>query len=93
MLISSDYGNNAIMTTYNLKNPVNDAEDMVYTNELFLSRMRAKRNRLLEKSDWTQITDCTISNKTAWATYRQALREFPATWTPAETVTFPDQPT
>ena len=80
------------MTTYNLKNPIHDPDDMVYTNELYTSRMRAKRNRLLANSDWTQTPDCTISNKAEWATYRQALRDFPAAWTPADTADFPDQP-
>jgi hypothetical protein len=33
------------------------------------------RNALLAVSDWTQLPDVTISNKTAWATYRQQLRD------------------
>jgi len=32
------------------------------------------------------------TDKTAWATYRQALRDFPATWKPAETADFPEAP-
>ena len=80
------------MTTFNLKNPIHDPEDMTYTNDLFISRMKAKRNRLLTSSDWTQVADNPISNKAAWATYRQALRDFPSTWTPSETVTFPSEP-
>ena len=35
---------------------------------------RIKRNLLLKDSDWTQIPDCTV-DQTAWATYRQALRD------------------
>jgi hypothetical protein len=34
----------------------------------------------------------TPTDKTAWATYRQALRDFPKTWTPATTVDFPEKP-
>ena len=30
-------------------------------------------------------------DREAWATYRQALRDFPATWVPAPTVTFPER--
>jgi hypothetical protein len=56
------------------------------------ARMRQERNLLLQQSDWTQAADNPISNKAAWATWRQQLRDFPATWTPAETVTFPDPP-
>lgn len=56
------------------------------------SRMRKHRNRLLLESDWTQAADNPISNKAAWATYRQALRDFPTGWTPAEKITFPTPP-
>ena len=37
---------------------------------------------------WSQVHEVLA----AWATYRQQLRDFPATWTPAETVDFPDAP-
>jgi len=38
---------------------------------------RTKRNKLLAESDWTQMNDSPLSNedKTAWATYRQELRD------------------
>lgn len=38
---------------------------------------RATRNTLLADSDWTQMNDSPLSNedKTAWATYRQELRD------------------
>jgi hypothetical protein len=35
---------------------------------------RNRRNHLLSDSDWTQIADAPV-NATAWATYRQALRD------------------
>jgi hypothetical protein len=54
-------------------------------------QMRAKRNALLIQSDWAMATDAP-TDKTAWATYRQALRDFPATWKPAETANFPEPP-
>ena len=57
-------------------------------DEWLLERMRLYRDALLVASDWAMIPD-TPTDKTAWATYRQALRDFPATWTPATTVTFP----
>jgi hypothetical protein len=31
-------------------------------------------------------------NAQAWADYRQALRDFPATWTPGPVADFPDPP-
>jgi hypothetical protein len=41
------------------------------------SNNRATRNTLLADSDWTQMNDSPLTNeaKTAWATYRQELRD------------------
>ena len=38
---------------------------------------RSTRNKLLADSDWTQMNDSPLTNeaKTAWATYRQELRD------------------
>jgi hypothetical protein len=38
---------------------------------------RTTRNKLLADSDWTQMNDSPLTNeaKTAWATYRQELRD------------------
>jgi len=46
---------------------------------------------LLYESDWTQLPDAPVDHA-AWAKYRQQLRDFPATWTPGPTVTFPTPP-
>lgn len=35
----------------------------------------AKRQKLLVRSDWTQMPDVQLQNKTEWATYRQELRD------------------
>jgi len=40
------------------------------------SQARSERERLLTASDWTQISDAPV-DKSAWATYRQALRDIP----------------
>jgi len=53
--------------------------------------VRSQRNQLLKDSDWTQIADST-ADKTAWATYRQALRDFTLQTDPFAIV-WPDQPT
>ena len=49
---------------------------------------------LLFESDWTQLPNCPLSptKVNEWATWRQMLRDFPATWKPGPTVTFPDTP-
>lgn len=38
------------------------------------ARVRAQRDALLAKTDWTQAADAPV-NATTWATYRQALRD------------------
>lgn len=51
--------------------------------------IRGKRAILLGRCDWTQTADAPLTNeqKTAWATYRQALRDLPETYeTPAEVI-------
>ena len=59
--------------------------------EWWAERMRLHRDHLLKESDWTQVADAPVDQQ-AWATYRQALRDFPATWTAGPTVDFPDTP-
>lgn len=62
--------------------------------EYLMDRMRVQRNKALADSDWTQVDDAPISaeSKAAWATYRQALRDFPASWTPTWYVVLPATP-
>lgn len=53
--------------------------------------VRAERNGLLTSTDWTQVDD-TSANKTAWATYRQVLRDVPQQEGFPWSVTWPTQP-
>jgi len=46
------------------------------------SILRRERDRLLTESDWTQMPDVPEATRTAWQTYRQALRDLPSTATP-----------
>lgn len=39
--------------------------------------VRNQRTQLLKDSDWTQVADAPV-DKTAWAAYRQALRDVPS---------------
>ena len=59
--------------------------------EWWHERMRLHRDRLLKESDWTQLPDSPVDRE-AWATYRQTLRDFPATWTVGPQADFPDTP-
>ena len=55
------------------------------------AEIRAERNTKLSNSDWTQIADSPV-DKTAWATYRQALRDITAQSGFPSTITWPTQP-
>jgi hypothetical protein len=65
------------------------ADEIQSAKDSAMAQIRYQRNQLLKDCDWTQIADCT-ADKTAWATYRQALRDLPATIT--EPRTFSDWP-
>jgi hypothetical protein len=60
------------------------AEEIQSAKDSAMANIRGQRNQLLKDCDWTQIADCT-ADKTAWATYRQALRDLPATITEPRT--------
>ena len=53
--------------------------------------VREDRNRRLSETDWTQLDDAPV-DKTAWATYRQALRDIPAQSGFPWEVTWPAKP-
>ena len=55
------------------------------------ANVRRSRTEKLKDCDWTQIADST-ADKTAWATYRQALRDITAQSGFPWTITWPDAP-
>jgi len=55
------------------------------------TQARDKRNTLLTASDWTQVADAPV-DQTAWATYRQALRDITDQVGFPETITWPAEP-
>jgi hypothetical protein len=55
------------------------------------TNVRNQRTEMLEDCDWTQLADST-ADKTAWATYRQALRDVPSQAGFPWTITWPTQP-
>ena len=54
-------------------------------------QIRSWRNAELAGTDWTQLTDSPV-DKSAWATYRQALRDLPAQGGKADKVELPNKP-
>ncbi|MGE4422556.1 MAG: tail fiber assembly protein [Pseudodesulfovibrio sp.] len=57
--------------------------------------VRARRDRLLAESDWTQLADAPLDDeeKTAWATKRQAWRDVPQQGGFPWAVAWPEPPT
>lgn len=53
--------------------------------------VRKDRNQRLSDCDWTQLSDSPV-DKTAWATYRQALRDVPTQTGFPWNVTWPNKP-
>lgn len=73
----------------NLRSEIVDPEEI--PQEWLWERLRINRDRLLVESDWAMIPDAP-TDKEAWGAYRQALRDFPATWEPSEIADFPIAP-
>ena len=71
--------------------PLEDEKIIAREKELAMETVRVKRNKLLLDSDYTQLDDVT-KNKSAWATYRQQLRDLPQTVTDPLNVTWPTPP-
>ena len=76
-----------------------DAEVTRLTNAEGMRLLRLERDRLLTACDWRASSDLTLT--TAWKTYRQSLRELPASASPKldsdgnldmSSVTFPTKP-
>ena len=71
-----------------------DTEEL---NAEAMKELRAIRNKNLQTTDWTQLTNSPLSDsqKTEWNTYRQSLRDLPASnkdITDIEDVTWPTPP-
>lgn len=74
-----------------------ETETWVFNPTDFWAVVRAERDRRLFEVDFTQMPDAalTASQKTAWAVYRQALRDVPAAnaeVTRMEDITWPNPP-
>ena len=76
-----------------------DAEVTRINNAEPMRLLRVERDRLLAITDWRASSDLTLAD--AWKTYRQSLRDLPASSTPTldsdgnldmSSVTFPTEP-
>ena len=70
-----------------------DAEELAWTNGAAAREMesiREHRDNLLTETDWMALGYVTMSD--AWKTYRQSLRDIPASNTTYADVTWPTKP-
>ena len=66
-------------------------EELDQKNTAKAAEVRNQRNNLIAASDWTQLAD-SPADKTAWATYRQALRDIPEQEGFPNTIQWPTPP-
>jgi len=78
------------MNWENLLQPWHNKETI--SDDEIKSLIRQWRNAQLEASDWTQLSDVDISNKAAWAAYRQQLRDMLKGVTNFKLIIFPEPP-
>ncbi len=73
---------------------IQELNDRAAVADLDFSMVRSQRNNMLSVCDWTQLADASLGAHTAeeWATYRQELRDIPATYSKVSEVVFPDDP-
>jgi hypothetical protein len=66
-----------------------DAEEAAWRAGAFdraIESLRIDRNQQLAASDWTALSDVTLSNASDWSAHRQSLRDLPAGLTTVEEV-------
>ena len=63
-------------------------------SDLDMNMVRGQRDGMLSAADWTRLDDASLGAHTAeeWATYRQALRDLPATYSRQSEVVWPEDP-
>lgn len=85
---------NAEIETLEWDSELSDWEIIPISDDILWERLRNRRNFILSNTDWTQLPDAplTSAKKTAWTSYRQELRDLPASTVDPKNVTWPTQP-
>lgn len=68
-----------------------NAEYAAGADDRAAAKVRAERDVKLAETDWTQVADAPV-DKTAWATYRQLLRDVPSQTQFPTTIAWPTKP-
>jgi hypothetical protein len=73
-------------------------DEIAWNNSAFdraMADLRQRRDAILKSCDWVMMSDSPIADKSAWETYRQALRDITnglTTVADVEAVVFPTKP-
>ena len=69
-------------------------QDSDVTDEQWWAVARWWRNALLTESDWSQVTDNSLTEeqRELWRAYRQELRNITSNYTDPKEISFPDLP-
>ena len=62
-----------------------------YSSTSTWQRVRTERNKLLQESDWTQLSDVVV-DKEAWSAYRKQLRDITKSFSSPTEVVWPTPP-
>ena len=89
--IEGSWDTNAYRVVDGVATPKSAAEIEEFEVGRAWSDLRNGRNFLLQGCDWTQVPDAPV-DATAWAVYRQQLRDLPANTTDPRTVEWPVPP-
>lgn len=76
---TSEYAHLVVPLTIDIRDVSVVNMTVVDTKKSLYDEIRVERNRLLSLSDWTQLPDAPVQNKTQWSEYRQQLRDLPQT--------------
>jgi hypothetical protein len=78
----------------NLEQQLLTMQESEITNEQWLAIARWWRNALLNESDWSQVSDNSLSEiqRESWRQYRQELRSITDNVSNPKNIVFPDLP-
>lgn len=96
---SVSIGNPFNITTWRIVPDSPEARNLIASRSISMwqrdagmGKLRQLRNAKLAASDWTQLADSPATIQNAWAVYRQALRDLPATTADPINPTWPKEP-
>jgi hypothetical protein len=77
-----------------LEEEIQTMQESDITNSQWLAIARWWRNALLTESDWSQVSDNSLTEekKAEWRQYRKTLRELTNTYENPKDIVFPDLP-